>query len=327
MLLLPLPCEDIGFPITRRRYLAAAINQETLIWVGPLDASSMATEFWSIFQCSVQLEADDMVVLDTFKNHQALLKELAKKRNAFPSDDDSLALEAVLSPSQRRFLDGYHAIMSNRRRLGARGSFCADISQDPRERPRCGAWLPTLARSSALVSVSRGSFFTNKELDFAMGFPAIPFPGNEAFRECVGYPVHDMDRSTYSKLIGNGMHVASMMAFWAYILSNIVRRDVVDAWMPDYLPFNMEKAKRRMALAGTGVIEVSDDETVKDGQGGNYESPGNDSGSEPDAADAFGFNFVRVVGQDEEPLGATASTQIDDSGRSAGGDSSGFFSL
>ena len=137
MLLLPLPCEDIGFPITRRRYLAAAINQETLIWVGPLGASSMATEFWSIFQCSVQLEADDMVVLDTCNNHQALPVELAKKRSTFPSDDGSLAFEAALSPSYRRFLGGDSALMSNRsRRRGARGSFCADISQDPWARPR-----------------------------------------------------------------------------------------------------------------------------------------------------------------------------------------------
>ena len=56
-----------------------------------------------------------------------------------------------------------------------------DISQDT-HRARVSNVLPTLAKSSQLVSVTQGHFFTPGEIDFAMGWPTVSVEnGNKRF--------------------------------------------------------------------------------------------------------------------------------------------------
>ena len=77
--------------------------------------------------------------------------------------------------------------------------------------------------------MSRGRYYTNAELDCVMGFPSLPLPGNELYRNAMaGLEVYRLPRAKYVKLIGNGMHVAAMYAFFAYMLANCVRRADMD---------------------------------------------------------------------------------------------------
>lgn len=211
--------------------MCAAINQHTLVWIGPSTPECFAAEFEKFFYKSVQLEADDFLHLDSAANRMELRREFARRRGLFPSDEAlaAMPIERFLAPCQRRHYAGYQTMLQkNPSRIGARGSFCADISQSPEERPRCGPWFPTFARSSVVVSMSKSEFYTNCELDFAMGFPALAFEGNKGLaRHCLA-GVENMERATYGKLIGNGMHVACMMSFWSFIFMHCVRRDAIE---------------------------------------------------------------------------------------------------
>ncbi len=227
--------DDLGFPIRRRRYMCTAINQETLVWIGPPTAEAMEAEFREMFYQAVQLEADDFLHLDSAERHRNLRREFAKRRGVYPNQSvGEIPFRMLLSPGQQHNLEGYCRMRQDKDQdlVGVRGTFCADLSQDPEERPRCGPWFPTFARSSMIVSLSKMDFFTNAELDFVMGFPSLEFSANAHLADCCPVRVHDLERSTYCKLLGNGMHVACLMAFWSYIFMNCVRREVVEGWRP-----------------------------------------------------------------------------------------------
>ena len=226
--------DDIGFPMCRRRVLCVALNQEHIVWIGPGTGSAMEADFFGRVRCSVQLEADDFVRLDSPDNHLSLRSEFARRRGLFPDLETlrGMHISRLLCPSQLRAFERYKSMLQDSDRLGVRGSFCCDLSQDAVARPRSGPWFPTLTRSSCFASVSRQELFTNSEIDFAMGFPSLGYPGNVFFRRCTSLNVAELERCAYSRLAGNGMHVACMMSFWAYVLMNSVRRDVLECYRP-----------------------------------------------------------------------------------------------
>jgi len=59
-----------------------------------------------------------------------------------------------------------------------------------------------------------------------MGFPSISFPGRTSFAEYLpeALQVHRRDRTTYTKLIGNGMHIACLFGWIGYVFTHCVRR-------------------------------------------------------------------------------------------------------
>lgn len=215
--------------------MCAAINQHTLVWIGPPTQERFAAEFKKLFFKSVQLEADDLLYLDSESNRVELRRELAKRRGLFACNEDlaTMPLELLLAPSHRHNYEGYQTMMQDDpQRIGARGSFCADLSQEPPERARCGPWFPTFARSSMVVSMSKAEVYTNCELDFAMGFPSLAFPGNRGLaKHCIA-GIEKMERGTYAQLVGNGMHVACLMAFWSFIFAHCVRREAIESFRP-----------------------------------------------------------------------------------------------
>ena len=190
------------------------------------------------FSTACMTEADQFLFLDSKANYHKLLKEMGTERGLFcaPEKLEEMGLEQLLCPSGRRHLHAYAELLqsSGSARVGAMsGSFVGDLSQNPLERrSRCGAWFPSLTRSSMISSVSKGAFFTNAELDFVMGFPSLPeqFPACAKYAE--GLPpslqVHSLPRNDYRKLIGNGQHVGAFFAFLIYIFGNIVKKSDVE---------------------------------------------------------------------------------------------------
>ena len=116
-------------------------------------------------------------------------------------------------------------------KVGATGTFLADISQDPDERSgRCGPWFPALARSSivACLSCQPPIFVSNKVVDYVMGFPSMDFPECQPFAEAIVMKLHQLPKPKHSRLIGNGMHCGAMLAFLLYMLKHCARRSDVD---------------------------------------------------------------------------------------------------
>lgn len=243
--------KDVGFPMRRTRFLAAAVNRDTVVWTGPASPDLLAKEFLGTFGQAPMMEADDFLNLDTEEQHNVLLSEIAANRGLFcpPSVLRSIPLDQLLCPSKQRHVANYRAIFGTTHKVGARGSFVVDLSQNPEERPRCGAWFPTLTCNSNLYSMSGKDFFTNAELDFAMGFPSISLPQVQQYA-CVvpeALQIHRRDRATYAKLIGNGMHVGSLFAWFGYVFAHCVRR------------YDIERVILALPLSFDETQEVEDD--------------------------------------------------------------------
>jgi hypothetical protein len=247
------PFQDIGFPMRRARFLAAAINRDSVVWVGPASQKLLEIDFFSTFGQAPMLEADDFLV-DDESNRDVLLSEIGSRRGLFcsPKVLQDLPMEQLLCPSRGQHALDYHELYKTTHKLGARGSFVVDLSQNPLVRPRCGAWFPTLTCSSLMFSTSSRRFFTNAELDFAMGFPSLPLPLATPYAE--GLPdalkLHRRDRATYSTMIGNGMHVAALFSWFGYVFAHCVRR------------YDIE----RLVVAVQLPTEGSDNEDLGDGE-------------------------------------------------------------
>ena len=265
--------QEIGVPARRKRRLSAGLNQQTLVWIGPATHDEMALEFTGLVAHSVNLEADDFLI-DSPENRIPVLREFAKQRGRYVDDSTLMTLpwEALLPPGQLANLQKYRRMYKTQReKVGARGSFVVDISQDPDERARCGPWFPTIARGSILISLSSvagETVFTNREIDFAMGFPAFRFPSN-AHLVALSPKVEELDRAAYMKLMGNAIHMTPLMLFWAYIFRNTVRRNVLEGWQPEL------QWKPGVAMMGDGDGDIVTED--RDGEGSGNADAGDTS--------------------------------------------------
>ena len=170
--------EDIGFFSRRRRFLAWAYNQRRLVWLGPPEDSN-TEEFLRTFASAVMCEADDLLWQDVPSERELAYIRPAEAKGFFCGlerlrERGLLNLPSLLPPYQKEFCDKYLALYRGDRQ-GCRGSFVVDATQDPEQRPRCGAWFPAFSRSSAVFSLSSSELFTSNERDYAMCFPSLNF--------------------------------------------------------------------------------------------------------------------------------------------------------
>ena len=128
-----------------------------------------------------------------------------------------------LSQHERKVLD----VVKARTPVGISGGFAVDLSQSE-QRLRAGPWLPTLARSSKLFSVSQMKCFTAAEIDAAMGWPSLGsiFPSMAPYADAIGFGDAYSCDTEHSRalLAGNGMSLPQVMAWSLYIMSNCARR-------------------------------------------------------------------------------------------------------
>ena len=116
-------------------------------------------------------------------------------------------------------------------RTGLSGSCMVDLSQSP-ERMRCGPWVPTLARSTVLCSVSKNHLFTPDEVDLCMGWPSITFKENAVYAEELGLNLQHSSRNARRNLSGNSMMLCQVMDWFLYCFSHTVRRAALEQFRP-----------------------------------------------------------------------------------------------
>ena len=64
----------------------------------------------------------------------------------------------------------------------------------------------------------------------AMGWPCLPIGvlGNYETNMPDACKVSKLDRAEYKSLVGDGIHMATMYAFWTYIFSHMARRSDIE---------------------------------------------------------------------------------------------------
>ena len=135
---------------------------------------------------------------------------------------------ACVTPCEAKHIDEYMEVFKESAKCSPTGAFACDISQS-RRRARRGPWLPAytgssvMASFSAMIPESRVYFYTDKELAFAHGFPMTP-SALPLYRSCMKNDFDGMAHSCIRSALGNGMHLPIQISWFAYVLSNCVRR-------------------------------------------------------------------------------------------------------
>lgn len=216
--------EDLGFPIRRARTYAVALRKETVLWVGPTNNADFAQDLLRYFARVTMLDADAFAQLDSNLQINALREHMARLRGVFQGAD-KMTIESLLSPTCR---EEYNSV-SNDAKAGVAGCLVADVSQTSRRR-RAGAWLPSLQRSSQMVSVKKQHIFTANELNFAMGWPMFTFGDSEflqKLRATLPECHEGLSQNESRRLQGNGMMLAQVVSFFLYVMASSVRKDVL----------------------------------------------------------------------------------------------------
>jgi hypothetical protein len=202
------------------------------LYIGPPQPELLAF-ILGMFGKAVQLEGDDFVGLSSEQDQLQQRKELASQRCKHASDDKLLEMDICdsLPSGQRGFWHQYERLREERQ--GARGSFTADCSQYQTLQPRCGAWLPSVATSSELRSLSKKAAFTPQELDFSMGYPSIEgLEGCRAYSSCMSREMYKRAWNSFKRVLGNGVHLPCQAIWMLTILAHMVRRDDFQQWKP-----------------------------------------------------------------------------------------------
>ena len=225
----------LGFPVTRNRFNGAAIDDATMVSLLP--AGDVTEEFEAFFKCMPALDADFFAYCDTPENIADFRNSLAthpeRATNGHPHVSDCLPPNEVVNFESyiKDFLDtGSH--------VGRDGCLVADVSQSKAHR-RCGAWLPPIATSTTMVSLTADKnggadayFFTPSELAFAHGFPATPM-SPEKYKDCSTFDLMALTQNKQKEGLGNGMHIVAMVAWYAFVFAHTLRRDSLPLARPN----------------------------------------------------------------------------------------------
>ena len=233
---------NLGHPTQRFRFRGAAMAFETVVWTGPKEEEDVTDDFLKFYMREVMLEANVYQGLDTVANSQKNLQAYAKRHKVELTGDElfDLSLVPVLADGYVSNLVGYHKIAPQF--VGPlHGGYAVDLSQNYDQRPRAGAWLPSLRISTQLAVLdlqdpSRDSLLTAKELAFSQGYPEFPWLASEGLAACKGVPIDSLELAAQQRVHGNGMHLAAEQAWYLYVLSRCVRRDVLELMPPPLLP-------------------------------------------------------------------------------------------
>jgi hypothetical protein len=127
--------------------------------------------------------------------------------------------------------------------VGVLGNASCDLSQNPYVCHRAGPFIGSLRKSSQMVWLGpewvakksdapaiEDHIFTFNELSFAYGWPTIATcPRMEKYRNVLNYEFSKGSHCRQTKLLGDGMSLNMVQAWYLYIFSHCVRRDYIEA--------------------------------------------------------------------------------------------------
>lgn len=272
---------------------ATAINQETLVWCGPMSPADIQEHFLSIFQAQTMVDGDVFAGSDSDVNTQRHIQEMCCRRGVWPPAGQRMHVRSLLPVGAQARYDKYcEAMQANAARADqaavpqkadspADGSaadqavkvaahqaavplkqdgFVCDLSQNPDRRFRAGSWMPTVARSSVMCSLTAegatlgGHLFTPAEINFAHGWPSLQIPGVHAGSQ-VSLEASSLRLSAHqqSQLVGNSMHLVPLAAWLMYVMANTCRRETQ---MPPAISVAPAELETVVELNDTGELDA-----------------------------------------------------------------------
>ena len=216
--------EYLGFPSKRCRSLAAGINLSTLVWVGP-EPDDIQDDFNRMFHRSLQLSADvffnatvDEVFMDA--NVMAASRNRALSEN-HRQQSMSEYLDLLVPPFNVSAKGEYEDYFAS---LSLKPPFYADLDHHPGRGPRCGSTMPTMDTHPRIYGWTEQRLATPLELLTVQGIDMPgPLLGNRSESPLVRL-FRGLKRHQQLHLVGNGMHVPTMSAWFLYVCSHCRKR-------------------------------------------------------------------------------------------------------
>lgn len=234
----------------RRRSWRTALNQNTMVWVGPREPQKIMQHFLHYFRKTVEMSADAFLVASE-EEHDRHMADLAKLQGNFARDGKKLTPRACMTKvTYQRLLD-YEKVYASRPMHGP-ADFVADLSQNLTV-ARCGSILPAATTSSTFYSISRRRFFTTTDLQCSQGWPD---PQCDLYGGLL--PFKRSSKSAHARLLfGNGMHLAQVGLVFLYISCFSIRREIVLLQMPVIRPLPAASEPEQDADMATDGAEAA----------------------------------------------------------------------
>lgn len=235
--------EVLGFPTARTRLMASGINRETMVWVGPVEPNEVREKFFSMFGTKCMLDCDSYAGIDSDAGAKQFEHLLFERHSVFPRAGGKLNAKCLLTQGQMGHLDGYSQINSVGEDNGWLASaFCCDISQQPSTRHICGPWMPSLQKTSEVISlsavvpprsaISGAYFYSPNEVAFSQGWPTAALNGCKPYAHCPVLSTSDASLHFHMSVNGNGVHLAALSAWQLFIMAHTIRRSQLELLAP-----------------------------------------------------------------------------------------------
>ena len=232
----PVGPETLGWPSRRLRLMGCAIKRESLVWCGPTSDEEAAKVFKKFFLRRAAVDANVFAHVDDPAKIAEEREYRAKKAGATEDNLLDMSVEQYFKTEKQKRRACAYVALSKVRAGFVSGTMTADVTQNPKARLRAGPWMGTVTKSSDMVLLKAGDkfgyFFTQSELAASQGWPSIETATNVKFMAAMSYPLGTLSRAKQRNLQGNGMHLAAVASFVAFILAHTVRRDLVKEFLP-----------------------------------------------------------------------------------------------
>ena len=242
---------EIGFPAVRRRFYGSAFLHKTFTWCGETYGNCRA-EFMNMFRKDLLADGDVFAGVDTQENRidaaADLMGKQFKGKLTMPDEDDLEGLcgeggmekhlecykQLYLKKAQSCWAESAHE--ADERIEDYEGCVAiADLSQNPDKRNRMSNLVPTVQRSTKLVSLSKKKVFTASEIEASQGVPGLvpadPVDSDDdvASELCNLLPFNGslLTVSQRREFSGNAMHLGAAGAWQLFVSSNLMRRSTI----------------------------------------------------------------------------------------------------
>ena len=218
-----------GFPVRRGRLFTAGLSKAKLVWVGPDSLEDCQASFNALFQRTTELTGDVFFHAAEQDISDFAMQRSQRRRRILPAGfrlqpmDEYLHLLVPKGCLLRKA--DYDGLREERSSLD--GAFFADLDQNPDQGCQPGFTIPSLNTHPDMYSYNARRLAVIPEYFGMQGVDCSPtFCSAKRGPSPMMAFYHGLDEGDIKTLVGNGIFVPVLAAFYLFILGNTIKREV-----------------------------------------------------------------------------------------------------
>ena len=264
--------EDWGYPARRRRSYSVGLNNATMVWVGPSEATAVQKEFDMMFKRTCEMTGDDLLLASNADVSSWVKERSLRRQTLLPSNHAELPMseymETLVSPScmlNHRVNDQLRAEQCD----SLNGAFLCDLEQSAHRGTTPGPLVPALSTHSLIYSFKKQRLAIPSEWFGIQGIDSHSRLWGSRGQSPVVQSTVGVAENTLRGLLGNALYVPVFAAWFLFAMGNCVRRETPmipasltrDDWLDDGAAEVSEEGIEDLAqLLEEGLVEVLEDD-------------------------------------------------------------------